>query len=121
MAPIKSIAIIGAGPAGAITVDALSQEQAFDSVRVFERREKAGGCWCVLLLLLLLLLKACPDKTWHWLGSMTQKTMSNNYQILTKLLHVIRMRLFPFRPLYRPRVPIALSTVSLKLPSTQLW
>lgn len=56
MAPIKSIAIIGAGPAGAITVDALSQEQAFDSIRVFERREKAGGCWCVLLLLLLLLL-----------------------------------------------------------------
>jgi cation diffusion facilitator CzcD-associated flavoprotein CzcO len=47
MAPIKSIAIIGAGPAGAITVDALSQEQEFDSIRVFERREKAGGCWFV--------------------------------------------------------------------------
>jgi NADPH-dependent glutamate synthase beta subunit-like oxidoreductase len=45
MAPMKSIAIIGAGPAGAITVDALSQEQEFDSIRVFERREKAGGCW----------------------------------------------------------------------------
>jgi cation diffusion facilitator CzcD-associated flavoprotein CzcO len=48
MAPIKSIAIVGAGPAGAITVDALSQEQEFDTIRVFERREKAGGCWFVV-------------------------------------------------------------------------
>lgn len=47
MSPIKSIAIIGAGPAGAIAVDALAQEQAFDTIRVFERREKAGGCWSV--------------------------------------------------------------------------
>ncbi|PBP27216.1 flavin dependent monooxygenase-like protein [Diplocarpon rosae] len=45
MDPIKSVAIIGAGPAGAITVDALAQEEAFDTIRVFERREKAGGCW----------------------------------------------------------------------------
>lgn len=45
MAPIKSVAIIGAGPAGAITVDALAQEQEFDHIRVFERREGAGGCW----------------------------------------------------------------------------
>jgi cation diffusion facilitator CzcD-associated flavoprotein CzcO len=45
MAPIKAVAIIGAGPAGAITVDALAQEQEFDTIRVFERREKAGGCW----------------------------------------------------------------------------
>ncbi|PMD52120.1 flavin dependent monooxygenase-like protein [Hyaloscypha bicolor E] len=45
MAPIKSIAIIGAGPAGAICIDALAQEQEFDTIRVFERREKAGGCW----------------------------------------------------------------------------
>jgi cation diffusion facilitator CzcD-associated flavoprotein CzcO len=52
MAPIKSIAIIGAGPAGAITVDALAQEQAFDSIRLFERRENAGGCWLVPLSLL---------------------------------------------------------------------
>jgi cation diffusion facilitator CzcD-associated flavoprotein CzcO len=48
MAPIKSIAIIGAGPAGAITVDALAQEKEFTKIRVFERREKAGGCWCEL-------------------------------------------------------------------------
>jgi cation diffusion facilitator CzcD-associated flavoprotein CzcO len=51
MASIKSIAIIGAGPAGAITVDALAQEQEFDSIRVFERREKAGGCWFVTFFL----------------------------------------------------------------------
>lgn len=45
MAPIKSVAVIGAGPAGAITVDALAQEQEFEVIKVFERREKAGGCW----------------------------------------------------------------------------
>lgn len=45
MRTIKSIAVIGAGPAGAITVDALAQEKAFDVIKVFERREKAGGCW----------------------------------------------------------------------------
>lgn len=44
---IKSVAIIGAGPAGAIALDALAQEQAFDTIRLFERREKAGGCWSV--------------------------------------------------------------------------
>lgn len=48
MAPIKSVAIIGAGPAGAIAVDALAQEKAFDVIKVFERREKAGGCWSVM-------------------------------------------------------------------------
>ncbi|KAL2831546.1 hypothetical protein BDW59DRAFT_169782 [Aspergillus cavernicola] len=42
---IKSVAIIGAGPAGAIAVDAFAQEHAFTRIRVFERREKAGGCW----------------------------------------------------------------------------
>lgn len=42
---IKSVAIIGAGPAGAIAVDAFAREQAFDTIRVFERREQAGGCW----------------------------------------------------------------------------
>lgn len=47
---IKSVAIIGAGPAGAIEIDALAQEKAFDSIRVFERREKAGGCWYVPFL-----------------------------------------------------------------------
>ncbi|KAL1389494.1 dimethylaniline monooxygenase [Phyllosticta capitalensis] len=45
MAPAKRVAVIGAGPAGAITIDALTQEKAFDIVRVFERREAPGGCW----------------------------------------------------------------------------
>lgn len=44
---IKSVAVIGAGPAGAIAVDALVQEKAFEVIRVFERQEKAGGCWYV--------------------------------------------------------------------------
>ncbi|KAK9774327.1 hypothetical protein SCAR479_08932 [Seiridium cardinale] len=41
----KRIAVIGAGPAGLITIDALAQEKAFDVIRVFERREGPGGCW----------------------------------------------------------------------------
>lgn len=47
MSSIKRVAVIGAGPAGAIAVDALAQEGAFDVIRVFERREKVGGCWYV--------------------------------------------------------------------------
>lgn len=47
MSTIKSVAVIGAGPSGAIAVDALVQEKAFDTIRVFERQEKAGGCWFV--------------------------------------------------------------------------
>ncbi|KAJ6109631.1 hypothetical protein N7486_001866 [Penicillium sp. IBT 16267x] len=43
--PVKRVAIIGAGPAGAIAIDALAQEKAFDIIRVFERREGPGGCW----------------------------------------------------------------------------
>jgi cation diffusion facilitator CzcD-associated flavoprotein CzcO len=41
----KSVAVIGAGPAGAIATDALVKEQAFDSIRVFERRTVTGGAW----------------------------------------------------------------------------
>lgn len=44
----KRVVVIGAGPAGAITIDALAQEKAFDLIRVFERREGPGGCWFVL-------------------------------------------------------------------------
>lgn len=44
---INRVAVIGAGPSGAAALDALVREQAFDVVRVFERREKAGGVWCV--------------------------------------------------------------------------
>jgi len=43
--PVKRVAIIGVGPAGAIAIDAFAQEQAFDIIRVFERREAPGGCW----------------------------------------------------------------------------
>ena len=42
---VKSVAVIGLGPSGAITIDALAQEQTFDVIRVFERREAPGGCW----------------------------------------------------------------------------
>ncbi|CAI6323161.1 unnamed protein product [Periconia digitata] len=42
---IKRVAVIGLGPSGAIAVDALAQEKAFDVIRVFERREAPGGCW----------------------------------------------------------------------------
>ncbi|KAL3420988.1 hypothetical protein PVAG01_07433 [Phlyctema vagabunda] len=48
MAPIthvKRVAVIGAGPGGAVTVDALAREKKFDKIRVFERRDKAGGIW----------------------------------------------------------------------------
>lgn len=51
MASIKRVAVIGLGPAGAIAIDALAQEKAFDTIRVFERRERAGGCWYVILKL----------------------------------------------------------------------
>lgn len=43
--PIKRVAVIGLGPAGSITIDALAREEAFDQIRVFERREAPGGCW----------------------------------------------------------------------------
>ncbi|KAF1814448.1 thiol-specific monooxygenase, partial [Eremomyces bilateralis CBS 781.70] len=45
MVAAKRVAIIGAGPAGAITIDALARERTFDLIRVFERREASGGCW----------------------------------------------------------------------------
>ena len=47
-AKVKRVAVIGAGPGGAIAIDALAQEKAFDLIRVFERREGPGGCWSVL-------------------------------------------------------------------------
>ncbi|KAF6822204.1 dimethylaniline monooxygenase [Colletotrichum plurivorum] len=45
MKAAKRVAVIGAGPAGAIMIDALAQEKVFDVIRVFERREAPGGCW----------------------------------------------------------------------------
>ena len=41
----RRVAVIGAGPAGAIAVDALVKEQAFETVRVFDRRAAIGGTW----------------------------------------------------------------------------
>ncbi|KIH88119.1 hypothetical protein SPBR_06553 [Sporothrix brasiliensis 5110] len=41
----RRVAVIGAGPAGAIATDALVKEQAFDVVRVFERKTQLGGTW----------------------------------------------------------------------------
>ncbi|KAK0668181.1 putative monooxygenase [Cercophora samala] len=48
MAPVpklRRVAVIGAGPAGAIATDALAKEQAFDVIRVFDRRPIVGGTW----------------------------------------------------------------------------
>ncbi|KAF2009660.1 putative dimethylaniline monooxygenase [Aaosphaeria arxii CBS 175.79] len=43
--PAKSVAVIGAGAAGAVTAAALLSEAAFEIIRVFERRETPGGTW----------------------------------------------------------------------------
>lgn len=42
---IKSVAVIGAGAAGAITTASLVSEKYFDRIRVFERRSCPGGTW----------------------------------------------------------------------------
>lgn len=41
----RRVAVIGAGPSGAITTDALAKEQAFETIRVFDRRPIIGGTW----------------------------------------------------------------------------
>ncbi|KAI1391001.1 FAD/NAD(P)-binding domain-containing protein [Hypoxylon trugodes] len=41
----RRVAVIGAGPSGAIATDALVKEQAFDTIRVFDRRAGIGGTW----------------------------------------------------------------------------
>lgn len=38
---------------GAITAAALKAENFFDRIRVFERRETAGGTWSVVLILMM--------------------------------------------------------------------
>ncbi|KAK4170147.1 hypothetical protein QBC43DRAFT_348581 [Cladorrhinum sp. PSN259] len=43
--PIKSVAIIGAGAAGAVTAAAFEAEKYYERIRVFERRETPGGTW----------------------------------------------------------------------------
>ncbi|KAJ5893254.1 dimethylaniline monooxygenase [Penicillium taxi] len=41
----RRVAVIGAGPAGAIATNALLKEQAFGIIRVFERQKIVGGTW----------------------------------------------------------------------------
>ncbi|CRK20906.1 hypothetical protein BN1708_012973 [Verticillium longisporum] len=41
----RRVAVIGAGPSGAIATDALVKEQTFDTIRVFDRRGAIGGTW----------------------------------------------------------------------------
>ncbi|KAI5459229.1 hypothetical protein BGZ63DRAFT_491322 [Mariannaea sp. PMI_226] len=43
--PARRVAVIGAGPAGAIATEALVREQAFEIIRVFERQSAIGGTW----------------------------------------------------------------------------
>lgn len=47
MVAVKRVAVIGAGPSGAITIDALIRENVFDVIKVFERQKGPGGCWYV--------------------------------------------------------------------------
>lgn len=42
---VRKIAVIGAGALGAVVVDLLVQEQHFDEIVVFERRNVVGGIW----------------------------------------------------------------------------
>ncbi|KAL5454493.1 hypothetical protein PMIN06_004961 [Paraphaeosphaeria minitans] len=42
---IKSVAVVGAGAAGAAVAAALKAENYFERIQVFERRETAGGTW----------------------------------------------------------------------------
>lgn len=43
--PVRTVAVIGAGPSGLSAVKALDEEKAFDTIRVFERRDRVGGTW----------------------------------------------------------------------------
>lgn len=41
----RSVAVIGAGPSGISAIKALSEENAFEKIRLFDRRERVGGTW----------------------------------------------------------------------------
>lgn len=43
----RRVAVIGAGPSGLSAVRALSDENVFDTIRLFERRDRVGGIWYV--------------------------------------------------------------------------
>ncbi|CCH41395.1 hypothetical protein BN7_936 [Wickerhamomyces ciferrii] len=42
---VNSVAIIGAGASGAVAVDVLKKEEAFEKIKVFERKNSFGGVW----------------------------------------------------------------------------
>ncbi|KAG4432571.1 hypothetical protein IFR05_011959, partial [Cadophora sp. M221] len=42
---VRRVAVIGAGPSGISAVHALVRENKFDTIRVFERRDRIGGTW----------------------------------------------------------------------------
>lgn len=42
---VRRVAVVGAGPSGAIATDSLVKEQSFDTIRVFDRRAGVGGTW----------------------------------------------------------------------------
>lgn len=44
---IRSVAVIGGGAAGAATLHSLVAENYFNKIRLFERKDKAGGLWYV--------------------------------------------------------------------------
>lgn len=46
---ISSVAVIGAGPSGLAAAKALLGENSFAKVKIFERRDQAGGVWYGLL------------------------------------------------------------------------
>ena len=41
----RRVAVIGAGPSGLAATHALAAEKAFDTIRVFDRRDRVGGLW----------------------------------------------------------------------------
>lgn len=52
MAPrYSSVAVIGAGPSGISAVKALSEEDVFERIQLFDRREGIGGTWYVIYII----------------------------------------------------------------------
>ena len=90
---IKSVAVIGCGPAGAITIDALVQERVFEKITVFERREKPGGCWSVIFANALTEVETLP-------GFRTRKDTfstcptSRSWQIGLQMSHSSFLKIF---------------------------
>lgn len=43
---VKRVAVVGGGASGLVALKALLEQDAFDEVVLFERREDIGGVWC---------------------------------------------------------------------------